>query len=222
MQTMDFLLESLRGFAAQAADLLPKLLLAFVILLVGWLLARLVRALFGRALHAMNFQILTQRAGVDAFLARGGVPLDATGLLAALAYWMVLLGSLLLASNGLGLTYVADIVERIVMFIPNAIVAVLIIAVGAYFARLVGDSVAAYCRNVQIPDADLLGRLAKAAILVFVVLISLDHAGIGGSVLRQSFLIILGGVVLALALAFGLGGRRWAAALLERWWPAER
>ena len=77
----------------------------------------------------------------------------------------------------------------------------------------------AYCRNVGVHDAELLGRLAQYAILAFVVMMVLDQVKVGGEIVRQSFLIILAGVVFALALAFGIGGQRWAAGLLERWWP---
>ena len=66
------------------------------------------------------------------------------------------------------------------------------------------------------------GRLAQYAILTFVVLIALDQVNIGGDIVRQCFLIILAGLVFALALAFGLGGKEWAAELLERWWPRRR
>jgi hypothetical protein len=222
MEQVDILLETARGLARQAGDFVPKLLLAVAVLLAGWLLARLVRLIVRKALRAINFHVITERAGIDAFLGRGGVPVDASGILALMAYWLVILGSLLVAFNGVGLTYVTDLLGRVIVFIPKAFVAVLLLALGAYFARFVGDAVAAYCRNVELRDAGLLGRLTHAAIMVFVVLIALDHLEIGGSVLRQSFLIVLGGVVFALALAFGLGGRRWAAAWLEHWWPVTR
>jgi hypothetical protein len=80
----------------------------------------------------------------------------------------------------------------------------------------------AYCRNVGLQDGDVLGRLAQYAILVFVVLIALEQMQIGGDIVRHSFLILFGGIVLALALAFGIGGQRWAAELLDRWWPRSR
>ena len=105
---------------------------------------------------------------------------------------------------------------------PKLIVALLILVFGAYFARFVGNAVAMYCKNEGLQDADLLGRLAQYAIVTFVVLIALDQANVGGAIIRQSFLIMLAGIVLALALAFGLGGQRWAADLLERWWPRHR
>jgi hypothetical protein len=68
-------------------------------------------------------------------------------------------------------------------------------------------------------DAEILGRIAQYAILAFVVLIALDQVNVGGDIVRQTFLIVLAGVVFALALAFGLGGKEWAAEMLERWWP---
>jgi hypothetical protein len=101
-------------------------------------------------------------------------------------------------------------------------VALLILAFGAYFARFIGNAITAYCRNIHVQDADLLGTLARYAIVTFVVLIALDQVNIGGEIIRQTFLILLAGLVFALALAFGLGGREWAAELLERWWPRKR
>jgi amino acid permease len=105
------------------------------------------------------------------------------------------------------------------LFLPHVIVAVLIIAFGTYFARFVGETVTAYFRNIGVRDADLLGKIARYAILTFVLVIALDQMAIGGDIVREAFLILLAGAVLALALAFGLGGQRWAAQWLERWWP---
>jgi hypothetical protein len=131
----------------------------------------------------------------------------------------VILAALFVAASGLGLANVTDLIARIMLFVPRVMVAVLILAFGAYFARFIGASIIAYCKNTGLPDGELLGRLAQYTVLAFVVLISLDHLGVGGDIIRQTFLIVLGGVVLALALAFGIGGQRWAAELLERWWP---
>ncbi len=80
----------------------------------------------------------------------------------------------------------------------------------------------AYCRNVGMQRRRFPRQLAQYAIIVFVVLIALDQINVGGNIVRDSFLIVLGGVVFALALAFGLGGQGRAARLLERWWPKER
>jgi flagellar biosynthesis protein FliQ len=222
MTQLDILLEPLRVFLVQVGDFLPRLALALVVILVGWFLAKAARFAIARGLRAVNFHVVTERAGLDAFMRDGGVAIDTTDIIALVVYWLVILGALVVGFNSLGLIYVTDILGRVILFVPKVLVAVLVLAFGAYFARFIGNAITAYCRNVHIQDADLLGRLAQYAILTFVVLIALDQVNIGGDIVRQSFLIILAGVVFALALAFGLGGKEWAAELLERWWPRRK
>jgi hypothetical protein len=222
MNKIDMLLEPLRVFLRQLGDLLPRLLLAMLILIIGWLIAKAVRFAIVKGLRAVNFHVVTERAGLDGFLKNGGIESDTTDILGALVYWLVILGALVIGFYTLGLSYVTDLLGRIILFVPKVMVALLILAFGAYFARFIGNAITAYCRNVHIQDADLLGRLAQYAIVTFVVLIALDQVNIGGDIVRQSFLIVLAGLVFALALAFGIGGKDWAAELLERWWPRRR
>lgn len=222
MNQIDVLLEPLRVFLRQIGDFLPRLALALVVLIVGWFLAKAARFAIVRGLRAVNFHVVTQRAGLDGFLRDGGIESDSTEILGLLVYWLVILGALLIGFNSLGLTYVTDLLLQVLLFVPRVMVAILILAFGAYFARFIGNAITAYCRNVHIQDADLLGRLAQYAIVTFVILIALDQVNIGGDIVRQSFLIVLAGLVFALALAFGLGGKDWAAEMLERWWPRRK
>jgi hypothetical protein len=222
MSDFDVMLEPVRAFLVQVGHFLPRLVIALVVVLVGWLVAKAVRFAIVKGLRAVNFQVVTQRAGLDGFLRDGGIKLDTTEILGLMVYWLVILGALVIAFNSLGLAYVTDLLGRVILFVPKVMVALLVLAFGAYFARFIANAVTAYCRNVHMQDADLLGRLAQYAILTFVVLIALDQVNIGGDIVRQSFLIILAGVVFALALAFGLGGKEWAAELLERWWPRRK
>lgn len=219
---VDMLLEPLRVFLRQVGALVPRLLLALAVVIVGWLLAKAARFAIVKGLRAVNFHVVTERAGMDGFLRDGGVESDTTDILGLLVYWLVILGALVIGFNALGLTYVTDLLGRVILFVPKVMVALLILAFGAYFARFIGNAITAYCRNVHIQDAELLGRLAQYAIVTFVVLIALDQVNIGGDIVRQSFLIVLAGLVLALALAFGLGGKAWAAELLDRWWPRRK
>jgi flagellar biosynthesis protein FliQ len=222
MNQIDWSLEPLRGILLRVGDFLPRIALALFILLAGWILAKMVRFAIVKGLRAVNFNVLTDRAGMDGFLRDGGIRSDTTEILGLLFYWLVILASLVVGFNLLGLDYITDLLGRVVWFLPRVMVALLILAFGAYFARFIGNAVIAYCRNVHIQDADLLGRLAQYAILAFVVLIALDQVNVGGDIVRQTFLIVLAGVVFALALAFGLGGKEWAAEMLERWWPRRK
>jgi flagellar biosynthesis protein FliQ len=222
MDRIEIMLDPLRVFLRQAADFLPRLALALAILVAGYFIARMVKFAIVKGLRAGNFHVLTERAGLDAFLRDGGIQADTTEVLALLFYWLVILAALVIGFNGLGLTYITDLLVKVLLFVPKAMVALLILTFGAYFARFVGNAVCAYCKKLRLQDAELLGRIAQYAIVTFVVLIALDQVSIGGDIVRESFLIVLAGVVLALALAFGLGGREWAAELLERWWPRNR
>jgi flagellar biosynthesis protein FliQ len=222
MNNIEMSLEPLRGFLISAGEFLPRILLAILVLVVGWMVAKMVRFAIAKGLRAVNFNVLTERAGMDGFLRDGGIGTDTAGLLAMLFYWLVILASLVISFNLLGLSYITDLLGRVVLFLPKVMVALLILAFGSYFAKFIGNAVTAYCRNVHLQDSDILGRLAQYAIVAFVVLIALDQVNVGGDIVRQTFLIVLAGVVFALALAFGLGGKDWAAEMLERWWPRRK
>ncbi|TSA11252.1 MAG: hypothetical protein D4R74_13410 [Betaproteobacteria bacterium] len=222
MEKVDIMLEPVRAFLLQIAGFLPKLALALGVLIAGWLLAKFARFAITKALRAINFNVLTERAGLDGFLQQGGIETDTTGILGLLVYWLVILAALIIGFNSMGLTYITGLLGQVVLFVPKVIVALLILAFGAYFARFVGNAVITYCKNINMQDSDVLGKLAQYAIMTFVVLIALDQVNVGGDIVRQSFLIILAGVVFALALAFGLGGKAAAADLIDRWWPREK
>lgn len=219
MDSVDMMFEPIRAFLAQLGAFAPRLLLAAAVLLAGVLVAKAVRFAVVRALRAVNFNVVTERAGIDAFLAQGGVAAGTVGVFGTLAWWLVMLAALVIAFNGLGLTYITDLLGKVMLFVPKLVVALVIVAFGAYFARFVSTAVAAWCTGIGVRDAAFLGRLARIAVLVFVALIALDQVEVGGEIVRQSFLVVLAGVVLALALAFGLGARDRAEELLERWWP---
>jgi hypothetical protein len=218
MDYFDMLIDPLRAIVAELRVFAPRLAAALVVVALGWAFAKAVRFTLTRALRAINFNVLTERAGTDNFLKQGGIEADTVDIFGGIAYWAVVLFAVTIAFNGMGLTYITDLLTRVVLFAPRLIVALLIIVFGSYFARFTHNSVAAYCRASGIQDADVLGGFAQYAILIFVVLIALDQIQVGGDIIRQSFLIVLAGIVFALSLAFGLGGRHWAAKMMERWW----
>lgn len=220
MDNMEMLLEPIRASLHLIGEFLPRVLLALAILIVGWLLAKALRFAVVKTLRAINFSVVTEKAGIDKFLQQGGGQIGTTEVLGLLAYWLVVLAALMIAFNSVGLSYVTDLLGRVVLFVPKVMVAVLIVAFGAYFARFVGSAVTTYGRNVGVGEAKALGRIAHYAIMIFVVLIALDQLGLG-DIIRQTFLIIVAAIALGLALAFGLGGQKRAAELIERWTRSE-
>jgi hypothetical protein len=216
MQNIDVMLEPLRAFLLQIGVFVPRLAIA-----LGLLLVKALRLGVVKALRALNFHVLTQRAGIDGFLQQGGTEKDTTDLFGWIAYALIILASLIIASNSLGLVQVTDLLGRVVFFVPRLLVALLVVIFGSYFARFVAGAVRGYCKRVSISDSDLLARLAQYGIMTFVVLLAIDHLDIGGGLIQQTFLILLAGVVFAGALALGLGARDRAALMIERWFPRD-
>src|ERR1700733_16323546 len=178
MQSIDLLLESAREFLHQIATFLPRLLLALVVVAIGWLLAKAARFAVEKGLRAVNFTVLTERAGTDNFLQQAGMRGDTTTLFGLVGFWVVILAALIIAFNGLGLTYITDLLQRVVLFTPKLLVSMLVVIFGSYFARFVGDAVHTYCVDAKIPDADILGRIARYLIMTFIVMIALTQVEI--------------------------------------------
>jgi Conserved TM helix len=222
MQSIDMVVDAAQEFLHQTAAFLPRLLLALLVVAAGWLFAKVVRFTVERALRAINFNVLTERAGTDNFLKQAGMRGDTTTLFGLVAFWLVMLAALIIAFNGLGLNYISDLLGRAVLFAPKLLIAMLLVVFGSYCARFVGNAVHAYCVDARISDADMLSRLVRYIIMTLVVMIALVQVEIAGNMLERTLLIILAGIMLALALAFGLGGKEWAATLLQRWWPHDR
>jgi len=201
---------------------MPKLLLAIVILVAGWLLAKFLLFAVVKGLKLINFNVVTEKAGIDKFLKQGGIAKTTIDILGILIYWLAILFTLLIAFETLGLTVVSDMFTQITLFVPNVIVAVIILAIGLYFARFVGDAMVAYSKNIGLEDAELLGRVSRYGIMIFVIVIALDQVDVADDIIRWTFFIVIAGIVFGLALAFGLGGQKWAAGQLDKFVKKER
>lgn len=211
------LLASLRETWLRIMTVVPDVVLAIALLVAGWLLARFLRRLCVRALRWMRVDEFAERSGFEDFLVRGGVDATAVTLVAGAVYWTVLLGVFLALLDGLGLRAANVLLERIAAFIPNLVVAVGILVFGSLLARIAGGLVYSYLSNIGTPAAAPVGALARYAVFAFVVFMAAEQLTIRSEVLVSGFQIAFAAVCLAAALAFGLGGREWAAQVIERY-----
>lgn len=211
------LLASLRETWIRIAVVVPDLALAVVLLVVGWLLARFLRRLCVRVLRRLHVDDLAERSGFEDFLVRGGVDATAVTLVAGAVYWTVLLGVFVMLLDALGLRAANVLLERVATFIPNLVVAVGIMVFGSLLARIAGGLVYSYLSNVGTPAAGPVSVLARYAVSAFVVFMAAEQLAIRSEVLISGFQIAFAAVCLAAALAFGLGGRDWAAQVIERY-----
>ena len=207
--------DRLQGMLAAIVAFLPSLLAAIVILLVGWLVAKLLEKATDAVLERLKFDAALERGGVRAALQRTGTRLDPSSLVARLVFWTVMLVAILMAANALGLTAVATMFDRIVAFIPNVIVAVLIVVLGMLIGEFVKDLIAATMGSIG--GAMVLARVAKGAIVTLAVFMALDQVNIAENIVVTAFTLLLGAFALAVGLAFGLGNRELAGELMRRW-----
>jgi hypothetical protein len=161
-----------------------------------------------------------ERAGIEDFLLRGGVRFTTVTLIGQMVYWGLVLVVVLAVFNVLGVPVPASTIEQVAGYLPNVLVAVIIAIFGSLLARIVGGIVQTYLNNVGVEGAAPLSLLTQGALLVFVGTLVLNQLRIGGEVLVSGFQLAFGGLCLAAALAFGLGGRDWAARLIDRTWKS--
>jgi hypothetical protein len=214
-EQLTLLVESLRSFGQDLVAIVPRLLAALVLVVVGWVVARIVRKLTVRALRLARLDVAAEKAGIEDFLVQGGVRMTAVTIVGNIAYWVINLVVLLAALAALGVSTAGELFNRMVLFIPNVIAAVVVLIFGALLAQFIGTLVFTYLSNVGVSGAAAIAAIARWAVIVFVLAISLEQLKIGGHILVSAFQIAFGAFCLALALAFGLGGRDWAARILD-------
>jgi hypothetical protein len=214
----DSVLEAFRVTGAQLVAIGPRFLGSAATLTIGWWLARGARRAVVWLLRALRIETAAERSGVEAFLLRGGVRFTAVTLIANVIYWALLLVVVLATFNLLGLRAPEAWLPQVAEYLPNLFVALALLLFGTTLARFVGATTHAYLDNIGAPNARGLGVVARVAVLAFVGFLSLGQLRIGGDVVLVMFQFAFGACCLAFGLAFGLGGRRWAAAVLERLW----
>ena len=215
-QQLDVFVASLTSFWTQLAGFVPQLLAALVLLFVGWILANLARTGVVKLLDILRFDSLAEKTGIEAFLKQGHLDISLSRIIANLVYWVIIFIVIVTVANSLGLHMVAELFNKVVLYIPNLIVAILVLVFGVLIARFINRLVFAYLNNIGVQGALTISTLAEYAVIIFVVSVALEQLEIGTTLLTAAFQIGFGAIGLAFALAFGLGGREWAAGVIKR------
>lgn len=202
------------------ADLLgylPKLLGALIILIVGWIVARIIRRLVDEVLKAVHFDVLAQKAGIAEALEKGNMKITAREIVSGLVYWLIMIMVLVMTVNALGLPRASNIFESVFGYVPRVIAALLAVILGLFLASFVSSIVRLAAANANMPNPDVLGGICRWVIIIFAAAVALTELDIATVLVTTTFDIVLGGVVLAAALAIGLGSKEFVAKYLEEW-----
>jgi len=205
------------AFATKITAFLPALIGAIIIFVVGWIIARLVKAAVERLLKLVRFDKATEKTGVQGFLKKGDIAKLPSEIIGVLVYWFIMIIVITATLDALGIPIVSDLFNSIFLYIPSVVAAIIVLILGILLGTLLSAIVKTAASNAGLKNAEGLGKLALYAVVFFSAAIALIQLGIGEEIVASAFGLVFGAAALALALAFGLGGRDVAAEYLKRW-----
>jgi hypothetical protein len=192
--------------------LLGVVVLFFLGLFLGWLAYRFIR----RSLIAVNFDKFCAQLGFMAVLEKGNIRKPPSELLASGVYWLIVITFFMIGLRTLDETVMSEVFARFFSYLPNLLVSIFVFVIGFVFSKFIARSVLIGAVNAQIRSAKLLSIAVELLIMIFTLSLALEQLGIGKTTIVATFSILFGGIVMGLAIAFGLGGRHLAREFLER------
>lgn len=204
----------------QLLRVLPTFLGGLAILLAGYVFARLIERWTDALLKRLNFNRVAEAGGLSQAMDRTGTRLDPIHAVGKLLFWLIMLVVILLASTALGLTSINIMFGTMLSYIPTLIAAIVIVILGMIIGEFVRAIVLASAGRVE--GVPTLARLAKAAVVVIAIFMSLSQLGVAEELVTAAFTLIVGAIALAVGLAFGLGNRKLAGEITRRWYEESR
>ena len=201
---------------------IPRIIGFLVIIIIGWLIAGALAAAVAALLRAVKFNTLAQNSGLQGFVNNMGLRTDASGLLANIVKWFVRLIVLVVAFDALGLPAVSQVLQQFLLWIPNLIVAVVVLVIAGLAANALGNLVRGSTASAGFSNPDLLATIARVAVWGFGIVVAVNQIGIAQALVNTLFMGFIGALALAAGLAFGLGGRDTAAQIVDGWYSQSR
>ena len=209
---------SLTAAMALFLSAIPKILGFAIILIVGWFVASLIERGLAALLRRVRFNELAERSGFAGFVEKMNVGTDAAGMIGLVVKWFVRLIALVVAFDALGLPAVSNVLREFLMWMPNLVVALVVLVIGGLAARALSNLVRGAASKGGIGNADMLARIASIAVWVFAIVVAVNQIGIATALVNTLFMAFVGALALGAGLAFGLGGKDTAAQIVRNWY----
>lgn len=196
---------------------IPNLIIALVILAIGWAIGMIVEKLIVKFMQTIKFDEALRKAGVESIVRRAGLTLNSGRFIGGLIKYFIIVVFLIASFDVLGLTQVTAFLQQVVVgFLPQLIIAVLILLVGGVVGDVLSRIVTASAKTANLSSANLLGTVARWAVWIFSVLVALSQMGIAGAFIQTLFTGFVVAISLALGLSFGLGGQDAASKAIQQ------
>ena len=201
---------------------IPRIIGFLVILVVGWIISGLLAAGVAALLRAVKFNVLAQRSGFHGFIHNMGLRTDPSGLLANIVKWFVRILVLIVAFDALGLPAVSSVLQQFLLWIPNLVVAIVVLVIAGLAANALGSLVRGSTAQAGFENPDLLETITRVAVWTFGIVIAVNQIGIAQTLINTLFMGFVAALALAAGLAFGLGGRETAGHIVDNWYRRGR
>jgi len=203
-------------FFKQVGAFIPHLFVMIMIITIGFGIAWVAKTVISRLLEVIRFDPFSARLGFSQALSKGGIKEHPSHFISRLVYWIILLAFLMLGLDALDLNAVTQLVSKTLSYLPHLLVALIILAVGIILGNFFGQASLIAAVNAQISQARFLALGVRVGIILFSLAMALVPLGIATMIIVAAFSISFGGVVLALAIAFGLGAKDTAKEIIEK------
>jgi small-conductance mechanosensitive channel len=204
------ILRSLQNTLDRFLEYIPQLIGAIIILVIGYIVARILKAVVSRVLQGIGFDGWMERGGIKQFLDRAQTRETPATVLGTLVFWFVFIIAITMAADALGIRQVSAVLAQLIAYIPSIIAAILILVLAALLANFLAGIV----RGAT--GSDLLSNIARYAIIVYAAFAAITELGVAVQLTAPTFLIVLGAVALAAAIAFGFGAQGVARDIVEK------
>jgi hypothetical protein len=216
------MMTSLAAALALFFSAIPKILGFAIILIVGWLLASLVEKGVAAILRAVRFNDLAARSGLAGFVEKMGTGTDSAGMIGLVAKWFIRLIALVVAFDALGLPAVSDVLRQLLLWLPNVVVALVVLVIGGLAARALSNVVRGAAAEGGLSNPDFLAKLASVMVWSFAIVVAVNQIGIATALVNTLFMAFVGAIALGAGLSFGLGGKDTAAEIVRNWYTKAR
>jgi len=210
------IIEPFERFFEKVLQFLPDFLSAILIFTLGIVLGFILRAVSLRLFRTIKLDKFSERSGVVEIIQKGGIREPVSLILSRIIGWLTIISFSILSLYSLEVPAIGQILERFLLYLPNVFVAAVILFFGYFLSNFLGRAALIASVNAGFKASGLMGKFVKLTIFLLAATMALEQLGIGKETIIIAFAIIFGGIVLALAIAFGLGGRNLAKKYLEK------
>lgn len=199
--------ESLNALLAKSLEAIPNIIGVILILLIGWLFAKVIAGIVSKVLRTMKFDVFANRIQLSDYLEKANVKLSPSQLIGKVVYWILLLLVLISASDTLGWDRVSNEISRLLGFLPNLFIALMFFVIGTYIAAFIRDVIKGATSSIGISSGKMISNVVFYFLFVVVTITALEQAGLDTTLITSNLLLIIGTVLLAAGISYGIASK---------------